>query len=62
MLRQAIENLISFGAEGFLITPNDSKAIVPAIDRAHEAGMLVELRRGETIWTETSCRPRATPR
>jgi fructose transport system substrate-binding protein len=37
----AIENLISFGAEGFLITPNDSKAIVPAIDRAHEAGMLV---------------------
>ncbi|WP_433793190.1 substrate-binding domain-containing protein [Actinoplanes sp. CA-252034] len=37
----AIENLISFGARGFLITPNDSKAIVPAIDRAHEAGMLV---------------------
>jgi fructose transport system substrate-binding protein len=37
----AIENLISFGAKGFLITPNDSKAIVPAIDRAHEAGMLV---------------------
>ncbi|MFC7535573.1 sugar ABC transporter substrate-binding protein [Actinoplanes sp. GCM10030250] len=37
----AIENLISFGAEGFLITPNDSKAIVPAIDRAHEADMLV---------------------
>ncbi|BEL10165.1 sugar ABC transporter substrate-binding protein [Actinoplanes sichuanensis] len=37
----AIENLISFGAVGFMITPNDSKAIVPAIDRAHEAGMLV---------------------
>ena len=37
----AIENLISYGAKGFLITPNDSKAIVPAIDRAHEAGMLV---------------------
>jgi fructose transport system substrate-binding protein len=37
----AIENLISFGAKGFLITPNDSKAIVPAIDRAHEAEMLV---------------------
>jgi fructose transport system substrate-binding protein len=37
----AIENLISFGAKGFLITPNDSKAIVPAIDRAHEADMLV---------------------
>ncbi|WIM96939.1 sugar ABC transporter substrate-binding protein [Actinoplanes oblitus] len=38
---QAIENLISFGAEGFLITPNDSKAIVPSLDRAHKAGMLV---------------------
>jgi fructose transport system substrate-binding protein len=38
---QAIENLISFGAKGFLITPNDSKAIVPSIDRAHEAKMLV---------------------
>lgn len=37
----AIENLISFGAKGFLITPNDSKAIVPAIDRAHDAEMLV---------------------
>ncbi|MBG0568965.1 substrate-binding domain-containing protein [Actinoplanes aureus] len=37
----AIENLISFGAKGFLITPNDSKAIVPAIDRAREADMLV---------------------
>ncbi|BCJ44063.1 sugar ABC transporter [Actinoplanes ianthinogenes] len=38
---QAIENLISFGAIGFLITPNDSKAIVPSLDRAHKAGMLV---------------------
>ncbi|GLY08645.1 MULTISPECIES: sugar ABC transporter substrate-binding protein [Actinoplanes] len=38
---QAIENLISFGAEGFLITPNDSKAIVPSIDRARKADMLV---------------------
>ncbi len=38
---QAIENLISFGAKGFLITPNDSKAIVPSIDRAHAADMLV---------------------
>jgi fructose transport system substrate-binding protein len=37
----AIENLMSFGAKGFLITPNDSKAIVPSIDRAHEQGMLV---------------------
>jgi fructose transport system substrate-binding protein len=37
----AIENLISAGAKGFLITPNDSKAIVPSIDNAHQAGMLV---------------------
>jgi fructose transport system substrate-binding protein len=37
----AIENLISAGAKGFLITPNDSKAIVPSIDKAHQAGMLV---------------------
>ncbi|BCY05323.1 sugar ABC transporter substrate-binding protein [Actinoplanes sp. L3-i22] len=38
---QAIENLISYGAKGFLITPNDSKAIVPSLDRAHKANMLV---------------------
>nr|WP_255644150.1 sugar ABC transporter substrate-binding protein [Actinoplanes polyasparticus] len=38
---QAIENLMSFGAKGFLITPNDSKAIVPSIDKAHELDMLV---------------------
>ncbi|MFI5938359.1 sugar ABC transporter substrate-binding protein [Actinoplanes sp. NPDC051494] len=38
---QAIENLMSFGAKGFLITPNDSKAIVPSIDKAREQGMLV---------------------
>jgi fructose transport system substrate-binding protein len=38
---QAIENLISAGAKGFLITPNDSKAIVPSIDKAHQSGMLV---------------------
>ncbi|MEQ4206551.1 sugar ABC transporter substrate-binding protein [Actinopolymorpha sp. B9G3] len=38
---QAIENLISAGAKGFLITPNDSKAIVPAIDRARQQGLLV---------------------
>ena len=37
----AIENLISLGAKGFLITPNDSKAIVPSIDKARQAGMLV---------------------
>jgi fructose transport system substrate-binding protein len=38
---QAVENLISAGAKGFLITPNDSKAIVPSIDKAHQQGMLV---------------------
>jgi fructose transport system substrate-binding protein len=37
----AIENLISAGAKGFLITPNDSKAIVPSIDKAHQSNMLV---------------------
>ena len=35
---QAIESLISAGAKGFLITPNDSKAIVPSIDKATQAG------------------------
>jgi fructose transport system substrate-binding protein len=38
---QAIESLISVGAKGFLITPNDSKAIVPSIDKARQAGLLV---------------------
>src|SRR6201991_3354701 len=38
---QAIENLISAGAAGFLITANDSKGIVPTLDRARQAGMLV---------------------
>src|SRR3954453_13391144 len=38
---QAIENLISSGAKGILITPSDSKAIVPSIDKAKQAGLLV---------------------
>jgi fructose transport system substrate-binding protein len=38
---QAVESLISAGAKGFLITPSDSKAIVPSIDKAKQAGMLV---------------------
>ncbi|HSI40267.1 MAG TPA: sugar ABC transporter substrate-binding protein [Xanthobacteraceae bacterium] len=37
----AVENLIAAGAKGILITPNDSRAIVPAIDRARAAGLLV---------------------
>ena len=38
---QAIENLISAGAKGFMITPSDSKAIVPSIDKAKQAGLAV---------------------
>lgn len=37
----AIEDLIARHAKGFAITPNDSKAIVPAIRKAREAGLLV---------------------
>jgi fructose transport system substrate-binding protein len=37
----AIENLIASGAKGFLITPSDSAAIVPAIEQARAAGLLV---------------------
>ncbi|HPE59023.1 MAG: sugar ABC transporter substrate-binding protein [Thiothrix sp.] len=38
---EAVENLIAAGAKGILITPNDSKAIVPSIAKAREAGLLV---------------------
>jgi fructose transport system substrate-binding protein len=37
----AIENLISAGAKGFAIVPSDSKAIVPTIKKARDAGLLV---------------------
>ena len=37
----AIENLISAGAKGFPIVPSDSKAIVPTIKKARDAGLLV---------------------
>ena len=37
----AIENLISAGAKGILITPALTRAIVPAILRAREAGLIV---------------------
>src|SRR4051812_25532599 len=37
----AVESLISAGAKGFLITANDSKAIVPSLDKARQAGLLV---------------------
>jgi fructose transport system substrate-binding protein len=37
----AIENLIAAGAKGILLTPNDSRAIVPAVEKARAAGILV---------------------
>lgn len=38
---KAIENLVAAGAKGILITPADSDAIIPAIDRARKAGVMV---------------------
>lgn len=38
---EAVENLISAGAAGVLITPSDSEAIVPTLQQAKDAGMLV---------------------
>lgn len=38
---QAIENLIASGAKGILITPSDPAAIVPTIEKARKAGLLV---------------------
>jgi fructose transport system substrate-binding protein len=37
----AIENMVSAGAKAILITPSDSKAIVPAIKRARAQGVMV---------------------
>jgi fructose transport system substrate-binding protein len=37
----AIENMINAGAQGILITPSDTKAIVPSIEKAREAGVIV---------------------
>ena len=37
---EAIENLIAAGAEGILLTPNDSQAIVPSVQAARDAGIL----------------------
>ncbi len=36
-----IENQISAGAKGFAIVPSDSKAIVPTIQKARDAGLMV---------------------
>ena len=37
----AIENMVNAGVKGILITPNDAKAIIPAIQKARDAGVLV---------------------
>ncbi len=37
----AIENMVAAGAKGILITPSDTKAIVPAIQKAKAKGVLV---------------------
>jgi len=37
----AMENMISAGAKTLLITPNDSKAIIPAIKKARDKGVMV---------------------
>ena len=38
---QAVENLIAAGAKGILITANDSVAMVPVIQKARNAGLVV---------------------
>ena len=35
----AIENMVAAGVKGILITPSDTKAIVPAIKKARDAGV-----------------------
>ena len=37
----AIENMVAAGVKGILITPSDTKAIVPAIQKARDKGILV---------------------
>ena len=37
----AIENMINAGAKGILITPSDTKAIVPTIQKARDQGVVV---------------------
>src|SRR5450830_1057456 len=37
----AMENMMAAGAKTILITPSDSKAIVPAIKKARERGVMV---------------------
>jgi fructose transport system substrate-binding protein len=37
----AIENMVAAGVKGILITPNDTKAIIPSIQKARAKGVLV---------------------
>jgi fructose transport system substrate-binding protein len=37
----AIENMVNAGVKGILLVPSDSKAIVPAVQKARDAGVLV---------------------
>ncbi|MFI6507275.1 sugar ABC transporter substrate-binding protein [Streptosporangium sp. NPDC050855] len=37
----AIENMVAAGVKGILLTPSDSKAIVPAVKKARSAGVMV---------------------
>jgi fructose transport system substrate-binding protein len=37
----AIENMVAAGVKGILITPSDTKAIIPAIKRARDKGVVV---------------------
>ncbi|MEU3608745.1 sugar ABC transporter substrate-binding protein [Streptomyces sp. NPDC035033] len=37
----AIENMVNSGVKGILITPNDSRAIVPALEKARAKGVMV---------------------
>lgn len=37
----AIESCIAAGAKGILLTPSDSRAIVPTVEKARQAGLLV---------------------
>jgi len=37
----ALENMVNAGAKGILITPSDTKAVVPSIQKARDKGVLV---------------------
>ena len=37
----ALENMVNAGAKGILITPSDTKAIVPSIQKARDKGCLL---------------------